>query len=176
VIEDDNYNGTCAIMKHLISEKGHRKIAHITERLEHPSYQIRYKAFKDMLALYEIPDLYECVSAHDTSFESGIEAMNHLLSYDTPPTAVFATTDTLALGAMHAAKRAGLRIPEDIAIAGYDDIEAASMSYPPLTTVRVDREYIGKTAVDALMKQIANPNEPTHRIVIKNKLVVRAST
>jgi len=175
-ILDDNYNGTCAIMKYLIVEKGHKKIAHSTERLDHPSYHIRYKAFKDMLALYEIPDLYECVSAHDTTFASGVEAMSHLLSYDTPPTAVFATTDTLALGAMHAAKSAGFRIPEDIAIAGYDDIEAASMSDPPLTTVRVDRENIGKTAVDALVKQIANAGEPTRKIVIKNKLVVRAST
>ena len=163
-------------MKHLICEKGHKVIAHITERLDHPSYRIRYKAFRDMLALHGIPDTYGYVSAHDISFQSGIEAMNHLLSYETPPTAVFAITGSLALGAMHAAKSAGLRIPEDIAIAGYDDIEAASMSDPPLTTIRVDRENIGKTAVNALMKQISNIAEPTRGIVIKNELIVRSST
>jgi len=102
--------------------------------------------------------------------------MKDLLLRKTLPTAVFAATDVLAIGAMHAIKDAGLRIPDDIAIAGYDDISAAFMVDPPLTTVRVDREQIGKAAIIELMKQIEDPEKPSRVVTISNELVIRAST
>lgn len=174
-IVDDNYGGACAVMEHLIKEKCHKKIAHITERLDHPSYHARYRAYIDMHDLYGIPVFDGLVLARSTTFQNGIEAMNRLLSQDNLPTAVFAATDSLALGAMHAIKSAGLRIPGDLAVAGYDDIQAASMSEPPLTTICVDREHIGRAAVAALMEQIAEPQKPSRIITIKNKLIIRAS-
>lgn len=175
-IVDDNYSGACAVMDHLIKDRGHTKIAHITEQLSHPSYLVRYQAYLDMHALYKIPVFDGFVSAAETSFQEGVMAMNQLLSRDNLPTAVFAATDSLALGAIHAIKGAGLRVPEDIAVAGYDDIEAALMCDPPLTTICVEREGIGKAAVAALSEQIAEPKKPSCAIIIKNKLVVRAST
>lgn len=175
-ILDDNYNGACAIMKHLINEKGHKSIAHITEDFDHPSYLARYQAYLDTHALYNIPINGELVFTPGTSFQDGTAAMSRILSNKTLPTAVFAVTDSLALGAMKAIKASGLRIPEDIAVAGYDDIDAARISDPPLTTVCVDRESIGKAAVTALMDQIADPGKPSRTITIKNKLIVREST
>ncbi len=175
-IIDDNYGGACAIMKHLIEDRGHKKIAHITEHLTHPSYRTRYQAYLDVHAMCHLPVFDGFVSVNDTSFRSGTNAMNQLLSRKEIPTAVFATTDSLALGAMHAIKNAGLRVPEDIAVAGYDDIEAASMSDPALTTIWVDRDRIGREAVAALAEQIADPEKPSRVITIHNKLVVRDST
>lgn len=176
-IEDDNYGGACAVMEHLIRDRGHTRIAHITENRDHPSYRVRYKAFLDMHAKYGIPVFDGVVLADSAaSFEDGYNAMKDLLLRKTLPTAVFAATDVLAIGAMHAIKDAGLRIPDDIAVAGYDDISAAFMVDPPLTTVRVDREQIGKAAIIELMKQIEDPEKPSRVVTISNELVIRAST
>lgn len=176
-IQDDNYGGACAIMEHLINDRNHRKIAHITENLEHPSYRARYKAYLDTHAKYGIPVFSGMVMVGNAaSFQDGYMAMKELLSRKMLPTAVFATTDVLAIGAIHAIKDAGLRVPQDIAVAGYDDINAAVMSDPPLTTIRVDREKIGQTAIIELMKQIADPEKPSRVITIGNELVIRSST
>lgn len=176
-IEDDNYGGSCIIMEHLIKDRGHSKIAHITENREHPSYKARYNAFIDIHAKYGIP-VFHGVALVDSasSFQDGYKAMKDLLSRKTLPTAVFATTDALAIGAIHAIKEAGLSVPGDIAVAGYDDIDAAVMVDPPLTTIKVEREKIGKAAINALMEQIADPQKPSRVITINNKLIIRSST
>ncbi len=173
---DDNYNGACAIMEHLIKDRGHSKIAHITERLEHPSFHARYRGFLDMHEKHKIKLYSKPYTARHTTFQEGSRVMEKVLSRKNLPTAVFAATDTLALGAIHAIKKAGLRVPEDIAVAGYDDIAAASMSDPPLTTVSVDRLRIGRSAVTALIEQISEPGKPSRVITIKNRLIVRDST
>jgi len=175
-IIDDNYNGACTIMEHLIKDRGHRKIAHITERLDHPSFHARYQGFLDMHEKYGIKVFCKPSTVLHTTFQEGFTAMEKLLSHKNLPTAVFAVTDTVALGAIHAIKKAGLRVPEDIAVAGYDDIEAASMSDPSLTTISVDRLQIGSSAVTALIEQISEPEKPSRIIIIKNRLIIRNST
>ncbi|GAB1484893.1 LacI family DNA-binding transcriptional regulator [Treponema sp.] len=175
-IIDDNYKGACAVLEHLIRDRGHRKIIHITESLEHPSFIARYQAYLDVHQKYGIPLFSEPYTARHTTFQEGIAVMETILTRKELPTAVFAVTDSLALGAIHTIKKAGLRVPEDIAVAGYDDIEAASMSDPALTTICVDRQQIGRTAVSSLIQQISDTVKASRVITIKNKLVIRETT
>ncbi len=175
-IIDDNYGGACAVMEHLIKDKGHREILHISENPDHPSFRERCRAYLDIHEKYGIPLYDEVLRVSHTTYNEGIAAMNNVLSRNKKPAAVFAATDTLALGCIHAIKEKGLRVPEDIAVAGYDDIDAAAMSSPALTTISVDRQQIGRAAVKALIQQISKPETGSRLITIKNRLVVREST
>ena len=175
-IIDNNYRGACKLMEHLILERGHEKILHISESPAHPSFSERYKAYLDMHKVHSIPVYGEAYRVSHTTFEEGAAAMKDVLTWKNPPTAVFAVTDTLALGAMYAIQEQGLRIPEDIAVVGYDDIDAAAMSNPPLTTISVNREQIGREAVDALIKQIEDPTKSSRVITVENNLIIRKSS
>ena len=110
-------------------------------------------------------------SAHNAA-----SAVLRLLETGRLPTAIFAATDSIAIGALSALKSMNVRVPEDIAVIGYDDIPAAEFTDPPLTTVRVDREEIGRAAVRALAEQIKEPSLPSRTIIIKNELIIRQST
>ena len=175
-VVDDNYNGSCAVMEHLIRDRGHRKILHMTESLLHPSFRARYQGYLDTFRKYDLPVYREPVHAAHTTFEEGQAVMEEVLKGKEIPTAVFAVTDSLALGVIRAVRQAGLRVPQDIAVAGYDDIEPAAMSDPALTTVSVDRRGIGRLAVQALMEQIAQPDRPSRLITVENRLIIREST
>lgn len=104
---------------------------------------------------------------------AGVQA---LLDCPKLPRALFCTTDSIAMGALLAIRRRGLRVPEDIAVCGYDDIEAAAVCDPALTTVAVDRNAIGREAIRLLTRFIADPARPSETICLKNQLVVREST
>jgi LacI family transcriptional regulator len=118
----------------------------------------------------------EYVAYGDFYAESGRELAARLLTLDEPPTAIFAASDLMAIGAVRAAAQAGLRVPEDLAVVGFDDIQLASHVNPPLTTVRQDKLGLGAAAGDALVARIAgDPDRPPLRI-LPVELVVRAST
>ena len=110
----------------------------------------------------------------DFTEDSGYTAMQHLLPYK--PDAVFAASDTMALGAMHAIRDAGLCVPEDIAVAGFDDVPSAARAVPPLTTIRQPVYRSGVIAAETLIDLIANPSSQTHRIILPTELVIRAPT
>jgi len=97
------------------------------------------------------------------------------LSMRHPPTAVFAASDMLALGALAAAREKGLRVPEDISVAGFDDIDFAAFSDPPLTTVRVPASQMGETAVEVLMEMIEGHSEEVRQVSLGTELVIRES-
>ena len=106
----------------------------------------------------------------------GASAMQHLLAMDDPPTAVFAANDFLAVGALLHAVDAGLTIPDDIAIAGFDDIPDATFVRPQLTTVRKDVETLGAAAVQLLLERLnADDPLPARRHVLDYRLVLRDS-
>jgi LacI family transcriptional regulator/LacI family purine nucleotide synthesis repressor len=133
----------------------------------------------EVLALYGLkpPDMLGTpVVLRSTSPEEGRQAMRMLLGSGDAPDAVFATTDSIAVGVLQAIREANHRIPEDIAVAGYDDIEAAKSCVPPLTTVSVNRCEIGRLAVSELLAQIAQPSSPSRMRIVPNRLVVREST
>lgn len=107
------------------------------------------------------------------SVQSG---MDDLLHCPELPRAIFCTTDSIAISAILAIKARGLRVPEDIAVCGYDDIEAAATNDPALTTICVNRDAIGRSAMKLLKKFIDDPTRPSETICLQNTLVVRQST
>lgn len=107
----------------------------------------------------------------------GASAMSHLLDLAEPPDAVFCYSDLVALGAMRTLTSRGLRIPEDVAVVGYDDIEDGRYSNPPVTTVSPDKRMIAETPVERLLKRIGSAGAvPGLEIRAPHRLVVREST
>jgi LacI family transcriptional regulator len=118
----------------------------------------------------------EYVSYGDFYAESGREAAARLLALPEPPTAIFAASDLMAIGAVRAATEAGLKVPEDLSVVGFDDIQLAPHVNPPLTTLRQDKLGLGAAAGDALIARIAGePDRPPVR-TLPVELVIRGST
>lgn len=114
-------------------------------------------------------------SIPDFGAESGYEGAARLVNRAQPPSAIFAASDTLAIGAMKAIKERGLRIPDDIALTGIDDIDMAAVVEPPLTTVSLPAYEMGSTAMRMLRRLIAGESLEETRVVLETNLVVRQS-
>ena len=153
---------------------GHRRIAMIEATDPDQPVQPcgRSEAYFTALADASIPVDNRLVASVSWSAEHGADAMNQLLSLREPPTAVYAHSDELALGAMRCIRRAGLRIPEDISIVGIDDHPQAAIT--DLTTVRQPVREQGRLAGEILMKLLAGEKVP-NRIEVATNLVVRSS-
>jgi DNA-binding LacI/PurR family transcriptional regulator len=162
-------------VKHLVSI-GHRTIAHIAGPMRFRSANIRRKAFLGSVAR-QLPGAPKpVVYEGDFKFEGGRRAAIEILAAGKRPTAVVAANDMMALGAMLEFKSAGLFIPHDISIVGFDDISFCALSDPPLTTIRSDREEIGRKAVEALMATIQKSGRPVEKVGVRTYLVLRGTT
>jgi LacI family transcriptional regulator len=173
-VASDNVGGARLAVRHL-RELGHTRIATITgPAATRPGSDrlIGYRAELQALGIEYRPD-YE--QAGDFYRESGEHSMQALLALPEPPTAVFVASDMMAVGALEAVREAGLRIPEDVAIVGFDDIQLASFVDPPLTTIRQDRVGLGQAAGQALVEQIENPDRPLAALTLPVELIVRQS-
>jgi LacI family transcriptional regulator len=177
-IDLSDFEGGVLATKHL-ADLGHTRIAMITAKPYRVlSYQ-RLEGYKKVLADYRIAlnPAYVVEVEYPETHQPGYEAMRRLLSLEQPPTAVFSHNDFLALGAMHAVQEAGLRIPEDISIVGYDDISSAAYFSPPLTTVRLAKEELGKEAGRIIIEHIRSSKKyPVQKVSLPAELIVRAST
>jgi DNA-binding LacI/PurR family transcriptional regulator len=160
---------------HLVS-LGHRHIAHIAGPNQFRSSIIRREAFLDSMSRHlsngSTQDIYE----GDFKFEGGRRAASEILSQRSLPTAVVVSNDMMALGAMQEFRAAGLDVPRDISVVGFDDIAFAAFADPPLTTVCSPRTEIGRRAVEALMMTIERPDQPGIEIRIPTYLITRSST
>ena len=175
-IVNDDFNGAFDAVEYLIG-KGHRNIGILCGPFEHVSYSQRYNGYMSALKKYDIKPDYHVVQFTDSTFQHGYDAMEKILTIKKSiPTAVFCTNDMMAIGAMKAIKQAGLRIPEDIALIGYDDIEISSLIEPALSSVWTDKTAIGKIAVENLVKMINGELLSERIIKQKTKLVIRQST
>ncbi|MBQ89742.1 MAG: LacI family transcriptional regulator, partial [Acidimicrobiaceae bacterium] len=124
---------------------------------------------------HPVPDALVVTAAGPTDRATGAEAAARLLDGERP-TAIFCANDALALGLMDAAADRGLTIPDDLAVAGFDDVDGAALAKPPLTTVRIHKEALGETALALLAQGVADgTGEFPPRTVIPTELVVRAS-
>lgn len=176
-ITSDNLAG-CSLAINYLYKLGHRKIAHImgaSESDSWPSYIRKEGYIKAMKKLkLEIIDGY---IAHGKTFNvaDGYTAMKELLKLKERPTAVFAACDKIAIGAINALKEAGLSVPEDMSLIGFDDIELASYISPKLTTIRQKYNEIGKSAVELLIKQINEKKRLKINKIISVELVERGS-
>ena len=172
-----NYEqGIRAGVEHLL-ELGHRRIAYISGPLRIKSAQRRHLAFTRTMKKYESslrtqPWVYE----GDFKAAGGQRAVAEMLRQEPRPTAIVAANDLMAMGALGELKKAGLRVPEDISIVGFDDILFAALTDPPLTTINLPREEIGRAAVEALLDTIKDASRQGHEYKIKPLLVVREST
>lgn len=147
----------------LIEARGHRRIAMICANHEFPVIMRRCGAYRQAMADAGLPVPPEYVVEGDWSVESGGQAIATLLSLPEPPTAVFAASDTIALGALEAAEKLNYRVPEDIAIMGFDNIPAASWVRPRLTTVAQYPAEMGTLLAKALFQRIQGEYSGTSR-------------
>ena len=167
--------GTYKAIRYLI-ELGHRRIGFIAGILEIAVAVERLEAYKQALADYRIPLVPQLVQEGDFLQPSGFTCGNALLALPTPPTAIFASSDMMALGVMDAARAHGLRIPEDLSLVGFDDIPMAAITHPGLTTVRQPLEEIGRIATEILLRAIKNPEDPPEVVVVPTELIIRGTT
>jgi LacI family transcriptional regulator len=173
-VASDNIGGARMAVRHLHG-LGHTQIATIAGPAGTKPGADRilgYRAEMNALGL-EIHPGY--VAEGDFYAESAEQLMKSLLKRRNPPTAVFAAADMMAVGAIRAIHAAGLSVPDDIAVVGFDDIKLAELLSPPLTTIRQDMLGIGLAAGRALVEQIENPDSTPPVLTLPVELVVRAS-
>jgi DNA-binding LacI/PurR family transcriptional regulator len=169
-----NQEGSRAVTEHLVG-LGHRRIAYIGDQFGYQSDTERFAGYREALNAAAIPFLPELVVRGDGKPEAAMRAMDELLALKGPPTAVCCYNDMSALGAMRSIHMLGLRVPEDISIAGFDDLFVASYTQPPLTTVRQPMRRMGQLAMENLIKLMSG-QESVVRIKINAELIVREST
>jgi len=182
----DNMEGIRLAMHHLF-ERGHRQIAYIGgpvifTRAPFPQTTSSIYSLERRLACYftslleaEIPLNFDLVETGELGVDGGYIGARNLLQRDAPFTAIVCANDQTAVGAMKAVQEHGLRVPEDISIVGFDDIETARLITPALTTVQVNKEAMGAVAVRALISRVQDPDSAIVTSMLKVKLIERGS-
>jgi LacI family transcriptional regulator len=169
----DNLNGAIAAVDYLIA-LGHRQIGLVGSMPNtYPSIRERRKGYLRALKHHNITQPYIENSA--LSRDGGYQATLDLLRRSPEITAIFACNDESAFGVYDAARVLGLRIPQDLSVIGFDDIDFAANVTPPLTTVRIDKKFMGRLAVQMLMERAASPERPVLTTTISTILVKRGS-
>jgi DNA-binding LacI/PurR family transcriptional regulator len=174
-VAPDNYTGMRMLMDHLLG-LGHRRIGFFGRPALRITHKDRLAAYQDALEEAGIPLDPALVVTTQIEPDSGYRAMQTLLDLPKPPTAVFAFHDRLALQAVRAATERGLRIPTDVAVAGFDGWRSGLFANPPITTVEVPLRDMGQEALAILLKQIEQPGQPAVQRIFPVALVIRAST
>jgi DNA-binding LacI/PurR family transcriptional regulator len=156
--------------------KGHARIGMIAGLKDTPPRRNRIRGYREALAENHIPLDEILIQDGDFTESGGYQGMRKLLELKSRPTAVFAANDLMALGAMVAIREAKLRIPEDIALIGIDDIPAAKLVNPPLTTSSQAQENVGRRAAEMLFERIAGAAPDKPRLVeMPFELIIRES-
>ncbi len=171
-VDADNVSGAREAVTHLL-RLGYTRVATITGPQNMIAGSDRLMGYQAALRDRAVKSDSSLIAEGDFTEAGGYRAMQQLLPRR--PDAVFAASDVMTIGAMRALREAGLRVPEDVAMVGFDDVPQAARVEPPLTTVRQPIHRLGATAVDFLLDSIDHPNSPPRRIVLPTELVVRAS-
>lgn len=171
----DNLDGGIMATRHLL-DLGHTSIACIAGPQGVPSSKERVAGFLQALEAADLEAGPDQVVEGDFQYQGGYEAAQQLSQADSPPTAIFACNDLMAIGAYRYAHENKLPIPQDISIIGFDDIHLASYTNPPLTTVRQSKAEMGSKAADLLIERIGNRKLSPRQEIIPVQLVVRSST
>lgn len=174
IVRATNWQGAYDATSYLI-QLGHRRIGIITGLMELTSATERLDGYRAALNDHQVPILDELISEGDFWERGGYRAAQKLLDLPQLPTAIFASNDLSAFGAMEAIRERGLRIPEDISIVGFDDIPQAPYTYPRLTTVHQPLNQMGRTAVTMLLDLIENPGAGNQQITVTTRLIIRDS-
>ncbi|MFJ8859603.1 LacI family DNA-binding transcriptional regulator [Streptomyces sp. NPDC102451] len=179
-VDSDNFEGARAAVDHFIS-RGRRTIATITGRLDVYGAQRRLDGYRKAIASAGLDPDERLIAPADFSEEGGARAMRELLERRPDVDAVFAASDVMAAGARQVLRESGRRIPDDVALIGFDDSAVARHMDPPLTSVRQPIEEMGRTMTRVLLQEIANRasgdvTQERPRIVLPTELVVRESS
>jgi LacI family repressor for deo operon, udp, cdd, tsx, nupC, and nupG len=171
----DNVAAARLAVEHLLG-LGHRRIAVIAAMPDHPEATARLEGYRAALRAHRLPVLDELVAFGDFSFESGITACDALLSAPLRPTAIFCHNDRMGLGAVQALWRRGMKVPQDMSIVSFDNLEFARFSCPPLTTIAQPMYEIGARAMTMLYDVMRGRRLASVRQVLPVELVVRETT
>ena len=155
---------------------GHTRLAHISGPLTLRMGRSRLQGFRETLEAHGAAAGLHVETAGGWGYQPGHEAMVRVLHAGRKPTALFAAADTLAIGAMHAIRQAGLRVPEDISVIGVDDIDCAAFQNPPLTTLRQSKKELAELGLQLLFDILDGKEPERTEIVMEPLLIVRRST
>jgi LacI family transcriptional regulator len=172
----DNRSGTFALARHMIEEHDRRRLFYIAGPLEAPDAQERRRAFEEAVAQHPGATLTGCFQGTFAAI-SGQQAVREILGMPRRqlPDAIICANDQMAIGAMRELQASGIRVPADIAVAGFDDIHLGAMLTPPLTTVRQSMRQLGERACTLLLERIADPSLPRRVERLPTELIVRES-
>jgi DNA-binding LacI/PurR family transcriptional regulator len=171
VVPDDYYGATLAV-NHLVA-LGHRRIAYINGPENWHNCRARMSGYQNALAEHGLTFEPEWIQGGDWEIESGYAAAERLLQLENCPTAIFAGNDLMALGAIYAIQDAGLRVPDDIAIVGYDNRKFTEAFRPGITTVNMPVGEMGKVAAELLLKQLEEGQTEEEEIKVQGQLIIR---
>lgn len=158
-----------------LARLGHQKIAYINGPMDWDASKKRLKGYREELRAWKIPCRQEFVCHGDWEVAGGYNATQAMLQLPDRPTAIFAANDLMALGAVYAIQEAGLRVPEDIAVVGYDNRNFAGIVRPALTTVTLPAEAMGQEAARLMLDLILHQKSKEKGVEVQGKLIVRQS-
>jgi LacI family transcriptional regulator len=174
-VGSDHAEGVRLALGHLY-ELGHRRIAHIAGARNTVAGADRIAAFERETRVRRLELPAEYLREADFSSAGGYRETTALLALPQRPTAIVADSDLMGLAALQAIRDAGLQPGGDVAVVGFDDIEAAALAYPPLTTIRQDREKLGTLAAERALELIEHPDTNAPDTIVPVELIVRASS
>lgn len=172
----DNVDGIMQAMRHLV-EHGHRRIAFIAGSLKDIEGDSgdRLRAYHQALHIFDLVDDPALLAFGEHTFSSGYTAMQRILATTAPFSAVLASNDESALGAIQALSEAGRRVPDDVAVIGFDDRPESAVQRPALSSVQVPLFKMGYQAVELLLQHIAGSDAPAQRVLAPTRLISRES-
>lgn len=176
-IRSDNRSGAMQAVQHL-AQLGHKRIGHLTGPETNILTSVRRDGFFEAAAKHQLDARAEWQFPGDFSLQSGVDAADAYLALKDRPTAVFASSDLMAMGFIGRVLDAGVNVPADLSVVGFDDIGLAAHFRPSLTTIRQNRHEIGRLSAETLLQRLQNPAavDPEARYMIPVQLVERNSS
>jgi len=173
-IVSDGFSAGLQIVKHL-ADKGHRRIVMMAYDWEDYNIDLRVQGFRSGLQEQGMPDNERSVIRHTMSHESMYQTLKERLKGPDAPTALVTVNDTLAIDMVHRLIRDGIRVPEQLSVVGYDDDEMAQNLVPSLTTVRVNKQELGRVGAELILKRATQPKSPVSKLRLPVELIERNS-
>jgi LacI family repressor for deo operon, udp, cdd, tsx, nupC, and nupG len=176
-VRSENRRGTKAAVRYL-HDIGHRKIGHVTGPEGNVLMQARKEAFVQEIAALGLEQQPEWLIPGDFSLAAGCVAAKAWIALENRPTAMFCVSDQVAMGFISEMSRRNFKVPEDVSVMGFDDIDLAEQFIPPLTSMRQDRLLLGQTAATMLLERLESPDDAgtEHMAIIPVSLIIRGST
>lgn len=175
MVVGDNVGAACAVVSHLI-ESGYRRIGAVLGNPDASTGAERYQGYVEALVEHGLPVLAELVRSGPPRSQQGYELTAELLSQAQPPDAIFTGNNLLTIGALRAIHELGLRIPDEIAVAGFDEMDWMFLVKPALTVVMQPTYEMGQRAAELLLERIADPDRPPQAVVLQPTIKVRESS